>query len=628
VRTLAAGAGKVCALVLAALVIAVGGPGTALTGAPTAEPTDELAGELTGERITRYDTGLTIEADGGLLVTESITYDFATTPRHGIIRVIPFRVDYPPEPHHDRVFPIDVVSVEASEGASAQYETSEEGNDLSIKIGDPDRTITGAHTYVITYRVRGAYNGFDEHDELVWNVVGTEWPVQVESATTTVVSPTAITRVGCASGYSGSTFPCGSAVADGTTATFTAPELGLGPSQGMTVTVAVPKDTVPEPVPILEERFNVASAFRATPATTSISGGLLVVLVGGVFAMIFFLGRDRRTRGSAVDAAFATGDAAVAGQGDERVPLGGEHETPVEFVPPDGLRPGQIGTLVDFRANPLDVTATIVDLAVRGYVVIEETQEPGLFRRGDWSLTRTDKPDDDLLPYERTLVSGLFRDGGVVQLSELHNTFATRMQSVQSQLMNDAVRRKWFAGKPGTVHALWVLAGVGLLVVGVALTVLLAVTTHAALVGLPFVVGGIVLLVGARWMPHRTAKGYAVLRRADGFRRFIDESEKERARFAEHRNLFSEYLPYAVVFGATDKWARAFAGLDDELPDTSSWYVGHHAFNYATFGGAIDSFSVSSAGTLTSAPSTSGSSGFSGGGSSGGGGGGGGGGSW
>ncbi len=61
-------------------------------------------------------------------------------------------------------------------------------------------------------------------------------------------------------------------------------------------------------------------------------------------------------------------------------------------------------------------------------------------------------------------------------------------------------------------------------------------------------------------MPRRTAKGYAVLRHVDGFRRFIDESEKERAQFAEKKNLFSEYLPYAIVFGATEKWAHAFAG--------------------------------------------------------------------
>jgi uncharacterized membrane protein YgcG len=594
----------------------------------------------TTERITSYDTDLTIESNGGLLVKETIAYDFGSTPHHGIFRVIPVRVNYPPKDNYDRVYPVDVLSVTASDGASAQYETSESGNDLTIKIGDPSATITGAHTYEITYRVRGAYNAFDDHDELVWNVVGTEWPVTVESARAVVHAPADITAVNCASGAYGSNLPCGSAEFSGTTATFTSPQNGIFPYQGMTVTVGIPKGAVPPPTPILEERFNLGSAFRATPATASISGGMLVLILGLIGVLVFAVGRDRRYRGSAVDAAFA----AQPGTPEEPAPLH-ESETPVEFVPPDGLRPGQIGTLVDFVANPLDVTATIVDLAVRGYLVIEETDEPGLFRKGDWKLTETDKgaaaadqsgsasvaereTGAELLQYERTLLQGLFRDGRDVQLSELHNTFATRMQSVQKALMNDAMERKWFAGKPSTVHGLWILAGLSLLGAGIAITVGLAAFTHAALIGVPVVIGGIALLIAAKWMPHRTAKGYAALRRADGFRRFIDESEKSRAQFAERKNLFSEYLPYAVVFGATKKWANAFAGLDDEPPDTTSWYRGQHAFTYLAFTGAIDSFSVSSAGTLTSAPSTSGASGFSGGGFSGGGGGGGGGGSW
>ena len=66
-------------------------------------------------------------------------------------------------------------------------------------------------------------------------------------------------------------------------------------------------------------------------------------------------------------------------------------------------------------------------------------------------------------------------------------------------------------------------------------------------------------------------RGTAVLRHAEGFRRFIDEAEKVRARFADRKILFSEYLPYAIVFGATEKWATAFAGLDARPPDPSSW---------------------------------------------------------
>ena len=104
------------------------------------------------------------------------------------------------------------------------------------------------------------------------------------------------------------------------------------------------------------------------------------------------------------------------------MPLFGEHETPVEFVPPDELRPGQVGTLVDFKANPLDVTATIVDLAVRGYLKIEEIDEASLFQfKHDWKLTKLPKEDDaELLPYERTLLDGLFRTATRCKLSDLH----------------------------------------------------------------------------------------------------------------------------------------------------------------------------------------------------------------
>jgi uncharacterized membrane protein len=98
------------------------------------------------------------------------------------------------------------------------------------------------------------------------------------------------------------------------------------------------------------------------------------------------------------------------------------------------------------------------------------------------------------------------------------------------------------------------------------------------------------------------------------------------AKFAERENLFTRYLPYAIVFGLTDKWAKAFEALGEPPPDTS-WYVSSNVFAYGAFSDAMDGFTVTTAGTIASTPSGSGGSGF-GGGSAGGGGGGGGGGSW
>jgi uncharacterized protein (TIGR04222 family) len=585
------------------------------------------------EQIKRYDVDITIEPTGALLIRETIDYDFGVIPHHGIFRDIPARIDYPPKPNHDRVYPIDVISVKASEGAPADYSVDSEGDNERIKIGDPDRTITGEHQYEITYRVRGAMNGFKDHDELVWNAIGNQWAVQIGAANVTVHAPAEITGVNCSSGPFGSYQPCGTATSSGDTATFTAKEIfpgyALGPFQGMTVTVGIPKGAVPEPKPILEERFTVASAFRVTPSTGGLAVGMLIFLLAVVLGLVFLFGRDRRYKGSAVDAAYGA-DAPNAPE--ERVPLRGEHETPVEFVPPDGLRPGQVGTLVDFKANPLDVTATIVDLGVRGYLKIEELSEPGLFRSGDWKITRMKEDDAELMPYEQKLLDGLFRDDPVVQLSELRYEFAARMTSVLTELQDDATQQGWFAPRAALGSCGFAALGFLVLLLGIGLTIGLAIWTHAALIGIPVIVAGIVMIFASRWIPRRTAKGYAVLRHVDGFRRFIEESEKDRAQFAEKKNLFTEYLPYAIVFGATEKWARAFAGLGDEPPDTSSWYVSQGAFSYLAFSGAINSFTVASAGTLVSTPpstsGSSGSSGFSGGGFSGGGGGGGGGGSW
>ena len=68
------------------------------------------------------------------------------------------------------------------------------------------------------------------------------------------------------------------------------------------------------------------------------------------------------------------------------------------------MRPGQAGTLLDGVANPRDVTGTIVDLAVRGYLRIEEVRESP---SRDWLLVRLDKAGG-LLDYEQILLDGLF----------------------------------------------------------------------------------------------------------------------------------------------------------------------------------------------------------------------------
>jgi uncharacterized protein (TIGR04222 family) len=604
---------------LAAVAVMV----TAALGVALAEPARSQAA---GERIHRYDVSLTVTDGGELVVEEVIDYDFGPNERHGILRRIPTRVRY--DDTHDRRYPLTVDTVEATGGAPAQHATETERGTTTIRIGDPDRTVTGRHTYSLAYRVGAALNGFPGHDELYWNAVGADWDVPVDRAAARVTVPGDILRVACFAGPTGSNLPCAESAEAGRTATFSSGS--LPPGQALTVVVGFPTGVVPRPEPVLEERWTVARAFAATPVTLSSAAVLLGAMAAGVAWLGWRTGRDRRAVGAPTDVAFA-GAGGGAGAGDEggeeqAVPLRDPHEVPVEFVPPDDLRPGLVGTLIDETAHPLDVSATIVDLAVRGYLRIEEVPDPGWFASGDWRLLRL-RPAGDLLPYERVLLDGLFRDGDAVLLSSLRNTFAARLARVRDALYDDVVDRGWFVARPDRVRSRWLAVGLAATVLAVGLVVLAAATTRLGLVPVPLVLGGLLLVVGSRWMPRRTAKGTGTLRRVRGFRRFIDESEADRARFAERANLFSEYLPYAVVFGATDRWARTFADLDGRLPETG-WYVSHRPFTAVAFADTMGSFAVTSSGTMTSTPSGSGSSGFGGGGSAGGGGGGGGGGSW
>jgi len=571
------------------------------------------------ERIRSYRVDMQIADDGTLTVRETIEYDFGSNARHGILRDLVRRETY--DAKHDRLYDIDVLGMSASAGTPDSLDVSEQGSFLRLRIGDPDRTVTGVHTYVIAYTVKGAMRAFPDHDELNWDVIGNQWSVPIDGATASVRAPATVERVACFSGPQGSRAGCAEATASGTTAAFAQTE--LPPNAGMTAVLALPSGTIqPPPEPILEERRTLGDAFAVHPLTAGLAGALALLGIGAVGALAYRRGRDRRYTGSAVDAAMGnvTGD-------EERIPLGAQQAGPVEFVPPEHVRPGQVGTLIDEQANLLDVTATIVDLAVRGFLSITEVPDG---RHPDYALTRLDGGKGTLQPYERALYDALFATGPEVRLSELKYKFTSELAAVKNAMYDDVVSNGWYRMRPDRTRLAWRLLGVLVIIVGVGLTIAVAAFSSFGLVPLAIVLIGITLLAVGGRMPARTGKGSAMFSRIEGFRRLFDEGEEDtRQRFAEQQGIFSEYLPYAIVFGCTERWARAFEGLDAQQLGAAQWYHGSDVFSALVLASVISDFETRATGTLyASQPSSSSSSGFGGGGFSGGGGGGGGGGSW
>ena len=336
--------------------------------------------------ITAFDADYQIRQDGSVDVIEDIRVDFGAQQKHGILRDIPVDYEYDADQdgHADATRRIQVQVTSITDGQrSVQYVASIHGAVLNLRIGDPDVEVSGPQRYVISYRVTGMLNAQTSWDEFYWNVTGNAWPVRILSATAEVRAPS-ILQVTCFQGPSGSTDECASASSGGT-ATFrmTQPQQEGG---GLTIVVALPKGTVEVPPPDLvktkpfSEEFSDFVGLEPLPILAAVLAG--IVSIAGVLRYWWLAGRDRWLG----DLQYLSGD-----QRERRRPFFAKDTVVIEYQPPEltrrgrRLRPAEIGTLLDERADTLDVSATIVDLAVRGYLRITELEKSWTFGKADYT---------------------------------------------------------------------------------------------------------------------------------------------------------------------------------------------------------------------------------------------------
>jgi uncharacterized membrane protein YgcG len=571
--------------------------------------------------IENLDFRLAIQPDTSIQATEALDVDFRGLERHGIFRDIVVLQTF--DEKTNRRYDVDLDGVTNASGQRHEVDETREGAIRRFRIGDPDKTITGKQTYRITYRLRGAMNGFADHDELYWNATG-KWPARIERAVIHVTAPAgSIDRAECFQGPEGSRQRC-QALFTPDEATFTATR-PLAAGEQMTIMAGLRKSSVAAPVPILVARpRNPFQFFDRTPLFLTLMLAGFAAAIGGIGTLWWRLGRDRQ---------YTSIHHLTQNAEEEREPIFGSTSIAVEFEPPENIRPGQMGLLLDERADTLDVTATIVELAVRGYLKITELPKTGALAwlgKPDYQLDKLKDADAGLLEYERIVLDGLFATsvtGSQKKLSDLRNTFYKDLAKAKKALYKDAVDRGWFPQNPNTARTIWTVVGIFWAAAGTALTIYLGRNWGAGLVGLPVVVGGVLLLFASRAMPRRTAKGKEATRRALGFARYIQTAETQQQAFAERAQIFTAYLPYAIAMKAVDKWAKAFKDIDLQKA-TSGFYAGHgySHFDAQSFSSSMSGFSSSVSSAIASTPGGSGGSGS--GGSSGGGGGGGGGGSW
>ncbi|MCQ0016181.1 DUF2207 domain-containing protein [Actinomadura madurae] len=548
----------------------------------TASPAS-AAGFRASERVLKDEVVITAVKGGTAKVKETIVYRFDG--RDG------FQRTYPTRTHEslteDRVYKLDNLRASSPDGGPAKVTATSGDTTTTIKVSGGQK-LTGDRTVVLEYDLRGAITPMGAAEELRWPVIG-GWKVPLDEAKVTVDGGAVIRNVNCFTGPIGSTIGCTQYYTNHTKTQGVYAQQGMLPGEYLTVVAGLPAGTTGGKA-LYERRHTVATAFSVNAVTGAALAGLLVLLVGGVAVLYLLRGRDARVVGK------------KAAEGDH-APLAG-----AEFEPPDGVRPGQIGTLIDEQADVIDVTATIVDLAVRGYLLIEE-EDRARTGRLDWTLRRLDRPQADLLPYERILLDALLTapDGSgrdAVKLSELGGTFATKLAQVRSAMYDDVVKQGWFARRPDTVRSRWTVTGILVTLLGIAGTVALAFTTEWALAGLALIIAGAALAYGGQYMPAKTARGATVLAHTIGFRAFLERGvipEGEGTASRQRIALFSRLLPYAVVFDAVPKWAQTVkdAGERAEGADNLYWYEGPAEWDLSKFAESMRTFLLATSGSIS-----------------------------
>jgi len=412
------------------------------------------------------------------------------------------------------------------------------------------RTSDSKHTYILKYTVIGALRFYDQGDQLYWVAIPPDHAFPIQNATVTVTLPEG-TRAEKVEAYGAdATWEVSS---DGRTAIFRASK-AIPANRELEVRVQFPHGVVKGTAPIWQQEYDRQAEWneRWRPLVTLLLGalGLLLAVGGPVFLYVLWHNKGR----------------------DQYVGLVAD----VLAEPPSDLPPGVVGTLVDERVDMPDIMATIVDLARRGVITMEELEEEGFLGIGvrrDFQF-RLENPTAVLRPYEQTLIKEIFTGQTKQRLSALKEKFYTALPQIKKQLYQEVVKEGLFPRSPEAVRNYWTGLGIaGLVMAGVfGFFMLVSFSQYSGAVICPPVglgIAAIALIIVGHYMPRKTPQGAEAAARWKAFRRYLQEIEKY-TNLAEAKEIFEKYLPYAIAFGLEKTWVRKFAEVGTPAP---RWYV-------------------------------------------------------
>lgn len=533
-----------------------------------------------GYYVKDYQVDIKLNQSGWVDVKETLLVDFIDQ-RRGIIRFIPYRY---------KVEGGEVVDFKITDGEVEGYhfKTYKEGSNYVIKIGESDLFITGEHQYVISYKMKRPYIFDEKYTEFYWNIIGTEWDTHIDAAAFTVRFDDYISlQPDDYKAFVG---------AFGSTEAISNLDYGrnrisgkvarrLEAGEGLTFAVKLPVSAI--------ERPGAGELWWKKNGPLSVS-----LTFGSLFIFLFYYLWNKYGKDYPIIKA-------------------------ARFTPPEGMNPSEAGTIIDEKADNVDIMALLPFWAHKGMLKIIRHEKK--WKSDDYELVRLCDLDADAKPYERIIFDRLFRDGNSVRTSELKEEFYPSLSAAKSNLQEDIKSRMYYP----ISRKMQIVTGI-LSFVALALGIVLCILLQSIIPGLGL---GTAALIGVFFtikMLKKNEVGVRLYQEVLGFKMFIQKADKDRLErmLKDDPMYFEKTLPYAMVFGYTKDWTKKFDGL---LTTPPTWYttngMGVHAFSPSDFGKSFDSGVKDIQSAFSSMPASSGD-GSGGGGFSGGGFGGGGGSSW
>jgi hypothetical protein len=530
-----------------------------------------------------YQVDGVVGADGSLQINETLTFADGAEPFTQQIALTKPTVDY-------TYYRYEISDVNVTSGGGV-VAFSQKHDDDFLTIDVSGAAAAGSQPITISYTVRGAatHGGVAEGNNALTHI---SWPVlqglsvDVSQAAGVVKVPGLVTAVYCESGDLAGLMPCTlwqTGTYEKPQPYFEAHDLAAG--QAVVFSFDAPSAVVAVNQ-VIEEHWTLDRAFSTGPVQLLVALGVLIVGMGLLYLLHRFTGRDIDTKapptiiGSFVP--IAKGESAFEVQGD--------------------LRPGLVGTVSDERVDPVDVAATLVDLAVRGHLKIIELSSPNPHVPLDWTFERL-AGHDALLPYEKTLLDAIAPvDGPAVRVSEIGRPVEAAIPVVQDQLYNEVVSRGWFSRRPDVTRDRWQILGWVFLVAMVAVLVVLVAFTNFGILGLVLVALGVVLVNLASRMPRKTATGVSLISGLHLLAAELHNHPLTEVPKADAYQQISRVLPYAVVLGARERWVAALVAADDDPgvpdPDDLGWYQGGADWYLHDLPAAFDAFIANVEGRL------------------------------